>query len=122
MIDGSSIRTPQIRITDTRGQDMELNPRPVDVPVTRVMGESYSGKDSQLDAAIRAKQIAGPGDAFLIGYSLWDCEAARRGGIPTVGVLTGGFSRSELEGAGARVVYEDLPELADHLNELLTRL
>ena len=52
LLDGSTIRTPGISITDNAGQTMELNPRPVDVPVTRPIGESYSGKDSQLDAAI----------------------------------------------------------------------
>lgn len=52
LLDGSAIRTPQIRITDNTGQTMEMNPRPVDVPVTRPIGESYSGKDSQLDAAV----------------------------------------------------------------------
>ena len=31
---------------------MEMHPRPVDVPVTRPMGESYTGKDVQLDAAV----------------------------------------------------------------------
>jgi Tol biopolymer transport system component len=52
LLDGSTIRTPQIRITDNAGQNMELHPRPVDVPVTRPVGESYTGKDSQLDAAV----------------------------------------------------------------------
>jgi hypothetical protein len=32
---------------------MELRPRPVDVPVTRPIGESVEGKDSQLDTAVR---------------------------------------------------------------------
>jgi tricorn protease len=32
---------------------MERHPRPVDVPVTRPVGESLRGVDSQLDAAIR---------------------------------------------------------------------
>jgi hypothetical protein len=32
---------------------MELNPRPVDIPVTRPIGESLAGKDSQLDTAVR---------------------------------------------------------------------
>ena len=32
---------------------MELNPRPVDVPVTRPIGETLPGKDSQLDTAVR---------------------------------------------------------------------
>jgi hypothetical protein len=38
---------------------MELKPRPVDVAVTRPIGESYMGRDSQLDAAVREllKQI-----------------------------------------------------------------
>jgi tricorn protease len=31
---------------------MEMHPRAVDVPVTRPVGESYSGKDVQLDAAV----------------------------------------------------------------------
>ncbi len=52
LLDGSTIRTPTIRITDNTGQTMEMNPRPVDVAVTRPVGESYSGKDSQLDVAV----------------------------------------------------------------------
>jgi hypothetical protein len=32
---------------------MEMNPRPVDVLVERPVGESYTGKDSQLDAAVK---------------------------------------------------------------------
>jgi hypothetical protein len=55
------VRLPFIRITDSQGKDMELNPRPVDVPVTRPVGESYSGRDSQLDAAVDVllKQLGG---------------------------------------------------------------
>ena len=52
LVDGSTMRIPTIRITDNSGQTMEMNPRPVDVAVTRVVGESYAGKDSQLDAAV----------------------------------------------------------------------
>jgi tricorn protease len=33
---------------------MELHPRPVDILVERPIGESYTGKDSQLDAAVKA--------------------------------------------------------------------
>jgi tricorn protease len=32
---------------------MEMHPRPVDVAVERPIGESYTGRDSQLDAAVR---------------------------------------------------------------------
>ncbi len=53
MIDGSVLRTPQTRITANDGTDMELHPRPVDVTVQRTAGESYEGRDSQLDAAVK---------------------------------------------------------------------
>jgi tricorn protease len=53
LVDGSTIRMPGTRITTLEGVTMELNPRPVDIPVTRPIGESLQGKDSQLDAAVR---------------------------------------------------------------------
>jgi C-terminal processing protease CtpA/Prc/Tol biopolymer transport system component len=61
LIDGTSIRMPGTRITSNDGQTMELNPRPVDVPVSRPIGETYTGKDSQLETAVREllKQIGG---------------------------------------------------------------
>ncbi|TPG56293.1 S41 family peptidase [Sphingomonas glacialis] len=51
LIDGSSVRTPSTRIQDGRGQDMEMHPRPVDVTVTRPLGEG-PGTDAQLSAAV----------------------------------------------------------------------
>jgi C-terminal processing protease CtpA/Prc len=51
--DGTTVRLPRQLITGSDGRNMELNPRPVDIPVTRPIGESLSGKDSQLDAAVR---------------------------------------------------------------------
>jgi len=61
LIDGTTIRMPGTRITSNDGKTMELNPRPVDVPVTRPIGETYTGKDSQLETAVREllKQIGG---------------------------------------------------------------
>jgi tricorn protease len=53
LFDGSSVRIPFVRIRGADNTDMELHPRPVDVAVTRPMGESYSGRDSQLDAAVK---------------------------------------------------------------------
>ncbi len=55
LLDGSSVvRLPFERITDANGKDMEMHPRPVDVLVQRPVGESYTGRDSQLDAAVKA--------------------------------------------------------------------
>jgi C-terminal processing protease CtpA/Prc len=51
--DGTTVRLPRQLVTDMAGKNMELNSRPVDVPVTRPIGESFTGKDSQLDTAVR---------------------------------------------------------------------
>jgi C-terminal processing protease CtpA/Prc len=53
LLDGTILRLPFIRITDSQGKDMEMHPRPVDVEVVRPVGESYTGRDSQLDAAVQ---------------------------------------------------------------------
>ncbi len=52
LIDGSTVRIPFIKITAADGSPMEMHPRPVDVPVTRPIGESYTGHDIQLDTAV----------------------------------------------------------------------
>ena len=63
LIDGSAVRLPSYRIQDLRGQTMEMNPRPVDVTVERPLGESQTGHDAQLDAAVKVllEQIQTPG-------------------------------------------------------------
>jgi Tol biopolymer transport system component/C-terminal processing protease CtpA/Prc len=53
LIDGSALRTPGTKITANDGTDMELHPRPVDITVDRPVGESYTGKDAQLDVAVK---------------------------------------------------------------------
>jgi C-terminal processing protease CtpA/Prc/Tol biopolymer transport system component len=53
LVDGTTVRMPGTFIRDNRGQNMELNPRPVDVEVERPAGESYLGIDSQLAVAVR---------------------------------------------------------------------
>jgi Tol biopolymer transport system component len=52
MVDGSTVRMPFSKITDHEGKDMELHPRPVDIAVSRQLGEG-NDKDSQLDAAVK---------------------------------------------------------------------
>ena len=54
LLDGTTVRLPSTRIRDHEGKDMELHPRPVDIRVDRPVGESYTGTDSQLDAAVKA--------------------------------------------------------------------
>lgn len=52
LVDGTTLRMPFIRIQGADGKDMELVPRPVDKLVVRPVGEAYTGRDSQLDAAV----------------------------------------------------------------------
>jgi HAD superfamily hydrolase (TIGR01549 family) len=54
--------------------------------------------------------------AVMIGDSTWDCEAARRAGVASVALLTGGFSEQELRDAGAAAVFASLGELIEHLD------
>ena len=63
-----------------------------------------------------AMEKAGGDDAVMIGDSVWDCEAAKRAKVPTIGVLSGGFSREELEEAGASAVFESIVELRRDLD------
>ncbi len=67
------------------------------------------------DLVAAAIEQAGGGPAVMVGDSTWDCEAARRAGIETLGVLTGGFSEQELREAGAVAVFERLDELREQL-------
>lgn len=63
----------------------------------------------------------GAREAVMIGDAVWDVQAASARGLPTIGLLTGGVSRAELLDAGAVAVYDDPGDLADHLDEALSR-
>ncbi len=63
-----------------------------------------------------ATEKAGTHDAVMVGDSTWDCVAAEKAGLRTVGVLTGGFSEQELRDAGAAEVYESLAQLLPRLD------
>jgi tricorn protease len=51
LFDGTSVRLPFIKITDSKGNNMELTPRPVDIPVSNALGDG--NKDAQLDVAVK---------------------------------------------------------------------
>jgi HAD superfamily hydrolase (TIGR01509 family) len=69
------------------------------------------------DLVVAAVEKAGGGEAVMVGDSTWDCEAAKRAGLATIAVLTGGFSEAELRDAGALVVYSSIEDLRDALDE-----
>jgi HAD superfamily hydrolase (TIGR01549 family) len=68
------------------------------------------------DLVLAALEVAGGGDAVMVGDSTWDFEAAKRAKIKSIGVLTGGFSDKELLEAGASKVYESIVEMRRDLD------
>ena len=57
-------------------------------------------------------------DVYVVGDAVWDLLAARRAGMLSVGLLSGGYAPEELLQAGAFRVYRDPRELLDSLDEL----
>jgi HAD superfamily hydrolase (TIGR01509 family) len=69
------------------------------------------------DLVTAAVDKAGGGEAVMVGDTTWDVEAAKRAGVPTIAVLTGGFSAAELREAGAEWVFESIQALRAKLGE-----
>jgi HAD superfamily hydrolase (TIGR01549 family) len=68
------------------------------------------------DLVAAAIEKAGGGPAVMVGDSVYDCEAAKRAGVETLAVLTGGFSEQELRDAGALRVFRSIDELREELS------
>jgi len=59
-----------------------------------------------------------PEECYVVGDAVWDLLAARRAGMLSVGLLSGGYGEDELGRAGAFRVYRDAAELYRSLDEL----
>jgi HAD superfamily hydrolase (TIGR01509 family) len=59
------------------------------------------------------KQLDGipPSDVIVVGDSPYDAEAAKRAGLRTIGLLSGGFAKQDLLEAGCIAVYRDPADL-----------
>jgi HAD superfamily hydrolase (TIGR01549 family) len=68
------------------------------------------------DLVVAAMEKAGEDEGVMLGDTTWDITAAEKAGVPTVALMTGGFSKAELEEAGAVAVFESIPELLAHLD------
>jgi HAD superfamily hydrolase (TIGR01549 family) len=87
------------------------------------LADSWTTKDD-VDATKPAPDLveaalekAGTREAVMVGDTPWDVQAASKAGVATVCVITGGFSRAELEEAGAAAVYVSVEELRGKLEE-----
>jgi HAD superfamily hydrolase (TIGR01509 family) len=56
-------------------------------------------------------------EAVMVGDTPWDVEAAKRAGVATIAVRTGGFSGAELQDAGAVCVFDSIVELAEAIDD-----
>jgi HAD superfamily hydrolase (TIGR01509 family) len=68
-------------------------------------------------AALERADAAEGEKAVMIGDTPWDILAAKRAGVGTLAVRTGGFGVDELQEAGALAVYESVAELRDGLDD-----
>jgi HAD superfamily hydrolase (TIGR01549 family) len=89
----------------------------------RTLVDAWTTKDEveetkpEPDLVRAALRKADGREAVMVGDTKWDVEAAAKAGIPTIGVMTGGWWRRELEDAGAVAVFESVVELRDRLDE-----
>ncbi len=79
-------------------------------------GADVEATKPEPDLVQAAMDKAGTGDAVLVGDSTWDIESAKRAGIDTIAVLTGGFGEDELLRTGAAQVYRSIEELRQDLD------
>jgi HAD superfamily hydrolase (TIGR01509 family) len=72
------------------------------------------------DLFLASREQLGPAaqDCIVVGDAVWDHVGARRAGMLSVGVLTGGYGEEELYHAGAFRVYRNLADLLQNLDEL----
>jgi HAD superfamily hydrolase (TIGR01549 family) len=95
----------------------------LDLLDARDLADSWTTKDDveatkpAPDLVEAALEKAGTEQAVMVGDTPWDVKAASAAGVPTVCVITGGFSYAELQEAGAAAVYESVEELREKLDE-----
>jgi hypothetical protein len=53
MVDGTTVRLPFMKNASLDEKALELVPRQVDIRVDRSLGEGYTNRDAQLDAAVK---------------------------------------------------------------------
>jgi HAD superfamily hydrolase (TIGR01509 family) len=97
-------------LTDALGADDA-----VDVVTTKDDAGSSKPAPGIIHTALDKAGLS-PGDALLVGDTVWDVEAAGRAGLPCIAVLSGGIGAAELRDAGAVAVYEHVADLLSELD------
>jgi HAD superfamily hydrolase (TIGR01509 family) len=82
----------------------------VDAATTSDDAERSKPHPDIFEAALAQVRVP-PEEAIAVGDSPWDALAARRAGLRTVGVLSGGFPEADLRDAGCVAIYRDPADL-----------
>lgn len=90
---------------------------PVDATTTSEDSEESKPDPELLQVAL--DRVDG-GRSLLVGDAVWDVIAANELGIPTVALRSGGFGEDELRSAGAAWVFEDVQELRQMIDQVIT--
>lgn len=76
----------------------------IDVATSSEDAEQSKPAPDIFQVALRKLGIEGP-EAVIIGDTPYDAEAARKAGIPSIGMLCGGFTEEDLRKGGCVAVY-----------------
>jgi HAD superfamily hydrolase (TIGR01509 family) len=108
--------------TSGRRPEIDLSLDSLEVPPETVVVErgDVTRAKPEPDLFLLCAQRLGvqPAECYVIGDAVWDLLAARRAGMLSVGLLSGGYGEAELTAAGAYRVYRDAEEFRTSLDEL----
>lgn len=75
------------------------------------MDEKRVKKEDVISYALETNHVPSADECIMVGDRLHDIEGARKNGIPSIGVLWGYGSESELKNAGADCIVSDVASL-----------
>ena len=108
--------------TSGRRPEIDESLNALDVPGETVVverGDVLRAKpEPDLFLACAGRLGVQPAECYVVGDAVWDLLAARRAGMLSVGLLSGGYGEAELTASGAFRVYRDAEELRASLDEL----
>ncbi len=117
-----AIGAPYGIATSGRHPEIDLSLAALGVPPDVVVvdrGDVLHAKpEPDLFLACQQRMGVDRNDVYVVGDAVWDLLAARRAGILSVGLLSGGYGEDELLNAGAFRVYRDAADLHASLDEL----
>jgi HAD superfamily hydrolase (TIGR01549 family) len=89
----------------------------VDAATSKGDAEQSKPHPDIFDAALRKLQPIAIDEILVVGDSPYDAEAAAKAGLPTVGVLCGGFAEADLRRAGCIAIFRDIEDLLRRYDE-----